>query len=305
MTGAEQPRRLRLLTGCTGVGKTAAAVAWAERNGAEIVSCDALLFYRGMDIGTAKPSALDRARVPHHLIDILPVSEAMDVARYAEMARGAIEDIAGRGRPVLVVGGSGFYLQSFLRPVTDEVRVPPQVRREVEELFGSGGLPAAVAALRALNPEGLGKLDAANPRRVAAALARCRASGLTLAELGRRFAAQPEPCAGWHKEVVELVLAPEELDRRIAERARLMVASGLLGEVERLRGEGLERNPSAARAIGYREGLEVLAGRRPERDLAAAIADSTRRLVKKQRTWFRTQLPPHAAVAPQSLSSTW
>src|SRR5207237_5026958 len=105
---------LHVLTGPTAVGKTEWALRWAERNNAEIVSCDSLLFYRGMDIGTAKPAAAERARVPHHLIDICDVTERMDVTVYVAAARKAVQEILGRGRNVLVSGGSGFYLKSFL-----------------------------------------------------------------------------------------------------------------------------------------------------------------------------------------------
>src|SRR5688572_18814316 len=158
----EMQRVLHVLTGPTAVGKTEWALRWAERHEAEIVSCDSLLFYRGMDVGTAKPGAAERARVPHHLIDIRDVTEPMDVAGFATLARAAVDDILQRGRAVLVTGGSGFYLKTFLGPVTDDVEVPPAVRAAVARLT-----PAeAVERLRALNPQGLGTLDVANPRRV-------------------------------------------------------------------------------------------------------------------------------------------
>jgi len=284
---------LRILTGCTAVGKTAAALDWAERHGAEIISCDALLFYRGMDIGTAKPTAAERSRVAHHLIDVLPVAEAMDVARYASLAFATAQAIIGRGQAVLVVGGSGFYLQSFLRPVADDVQVSPELRAAVTARMENEGLGSAVEELRRLNPGGLGALDVANPRRVARALERCLASGRTLEELARDFAAKPSVFAGWQVEIFELTAEPAALERQIESRARAMLANGLVEEVRRLRGEGLERNPSASRAIGYRETLAMLDGAVSPGALAATIAASTRALVKKQRTWFRTQLPPH------------
>src|SRR6185436_18340364 len=148
------PRTLHLLTGPTAVGKTELALRWAETHGAEIVSCDSLLFYRGADIGTAKPTAAERARVPHHLIDVRDMTEPMDVAGYARLARAAVEDIAARGHAVLVTGGSGFYLKSFFAPVADEVAVPPQLRAEIAARLEREGLPALAAELRALNPAG-------------------------------------------------------------------------------------------------------------------------------------------------------
>ncbi len=295
-------RILHVLTGPTAVGKTEWALRWAESRGAEIVSCDPFLCYRGMDIGTAKPTPEERARVPHHLIDVLDVAEAMDVTRYAAAARAACTDIVARGRRVLVAGGSGFYLKSFLAPVADEVDVPEAVRAAVAEKLGRDGLPALVAELQAGNPRGLGALDVRNPRRVARALERCRASGRTLEELRTAFARQPAPFAGWEIRLVRLDRPRPELDARIEARVGAMLAGGLVEETKRLVAAGLRRNPSAARAIGYRETLAVLDGRLEPDRLGAAIAQDTRALVRKQLTWFRTQLPAHAVRAADALT---
>ncbi|MBL9199225.1 MAG: tRNA (adenosine(37)-N6)-dimethylallyltransferase MiaA [Opitutaceae bacterium] len=283
---------LHVLTGPTAVGKTEWALRWAERRGAEIVSCDSLLFYRGADIGTAKPTAAERSRVPHHLIDVCAVTERMDVTRYVAMARAAVGDILARGRAVLVTGGSGFYLKAFFAPVADEVAVPDEVRAEVAVV----SLPAAVARLHALNPGGLGELDVANPRRVTRALERCLATGRTLAELAADFARQPGPFAEHEVRLARLEREPADLARRIEARVAGMLRAGLVDEVRRLRADGLGNNPSAARAIGYREVLAMLEGELEERGLADEIAKNTRALVKKQRTWFRTQLLPHRVV---------
>lgn len=284
---------LYLLTGPTAVGKTEWALRWAERHHAEIVSADSLLFYRGMDIGTAKPTAAERARVPHHLIDICDVAERMDVVAYAAKARVVVDAIVARGRAVLVTGGSGFYLKSFFAPVADEIDVPAAVRADVAALSPAD----ALARLRALNPDGLETLDTANPRRVTRALERCLASGRSVREIAEAFARAPRPYSEFALSVTVLQRDPADLEERIAERVRAMLAAGLVDEVRRLRAAGLERNPSAAKAIGYREVLAFLDGQLPEAQLAAEIATNTRALVKKQRTWFRTQLPPHRVVA--------
>jgi tRNA dimethylallyltransferase len=255
-----------------------------------------------MDIGTAKPTAADRKRVPHHLIDILPVSEPMNVAAFASRARGAAEDIVGRGRPVLVVGGSGFYLKSFLAPVADGVEVPEKIRITVDRLLRSDGLVCAVAELRRLNPDGLGRLDLANPRRVSNALARCLASGRTHAELAADFSRLGAPFVGWEVKLVRLDRSGPDYEEGLSARVEAMLAAGLVDEVRGLLAAGLRSNPSAAAAIGYRETIEVLDGRAPRDGLSAAIARDTRGLVKKQRTWFRTQLPAHAARDPVSLA---
>ncbi len=288
---------LHILTGPTAVGKTEWALRWAERHDAEIVSCDSLLFYRGMDIGTAKPTAAERARVPHHLVDICEPTERMDVTRYAALARTAVESIRARGRAVLVTGGSGFYLKAYFTAVTDAVAVPEAVRAAVAALAPE----EALARLRERNPAGLGALDVANPRRVARALERCLATGRTLAELAAEFARQRGVFADFEPVLSRLDRDPGELARRVEARVVEMLRMGLVDEVRRLRAGGLEGNPSAARAIGYREVLAMLDGRLAERDLAAEIAKNTRALVKKQRTWFRTQLPPHRDVRAGAL----
>jgi len=292
MTGEKKRGTISVLTGCTAVGKTERALRWAEENGAEIVSCDSLLFYRGMDIGTAKPTKAELARVPHHLIDVCEVTERMDVVEYVRRAREAVEEIAARGRAVLVTGGSGFYLKAFFAPVADDVDVPAAVREEVAVITRED----AVRRLRELNPQGLGSLDVANPRRVTRALERCLATGRTLAELAEEFKRRPSAFAEWDVELTRIEREPAELARRIEVRVAAMLKEGLVEEVRGLLGRGLKENPRAVRAIGYRETIDMLEGRLAEKDLAAEIAKNTRGLVKKQRTWFRTQLPAHRVV---------
>ncbi len=282
---------LFVLTGPTASGKTACALDWAERYGAEIVSCDSLLFYRGMDIGTAKPTKAELARVPHHLIDLVEPRERYDVQRYVEAARRSVEEIAGRGRRVLVVGGSGFYLRSFFAPMSDGIEVEAALRDELEARLEREGLEPLLAELRGLNPEGLGQLDTCNPRRVVRALERCRASGRTLAELAAEFAAKPSAFADFDVRLTRIDCVPEVLERRIVGRVQAMLAAGLVDEVRRLVAAGLRGNHSAARAIGYREVLDHLDGKKPLVALAGEIVRNTRALVRKQRTWFRTQLP--------------
>ncbi|MDF9826813.1 tRNA dimethylallyltransferase [Ereboglobus sp. PH5-10] len=291
---------LHVLTGPTAVGKTELALRWAGANNAEIVSCDSLLFYRGMDIGTAKPAPAELARVPHHLVGVCDCARQMDIARYIALARAAVDDIASRGKQILVTGGSGFYLKAFFAPVVDDIAVPPALRAEIAGQLAAEGLPALVARLRALNPEGLGALDTANPRRVTRALERCRASGLTLAELAADFARRPLPFAGWKTRIAVLDRGRDDLEKRIAIRVDAMLAAGLVDEVRRLRALGFEKNTSGSGAIGYRETLAMLDGKLPPESLAAEITKNTRALVKKQRTWFRTQLPAHKLIDADS-----
>jgi tRNA dimethylallyltransferase len=225
------------------------------------------------------------------------VTERIDVTHYVAKARAAVDAIAGRGRAVLVTGGSGFYLKSFFAPVADDIVVSAELRAEV------AAMPQAelLVRLTKLNPGGLGALDVANPRRVTRALERCIASGKTLAVVTDEFVRKPGAFADWQVQLTRLDREPQDLDRRIEARVAAMLHAGLIEEVRRLRGEGLEENPSAALAIGYREVRAMLDGELPEAGLAMAIAKNTRALVKKQRTWFRTQLPVHRVLAAHAV----
>ena len=281
---------LHVISGPTAVGKTEYALAYAEEHNAEIISCDALLVYKGMDIGTAKPSFEERTRVPHHLIDVSPVDEPYDIVAYVSAAEAVVAAINERGKSVLVVGGSGFYLKSFFAPVVDTVVVSDSIRVEVADLYTRKGLDGLLAELRKQSPKGMGALDTLNPRRVQRALERCIASGKSLPELQTEFAARPEPYGDYEKRFILLERDAEALRERVAHRVDQMLQSGLIEEVEHLRGLGIERNPCAASAIGYRETLSYLKGELDRETLAPAIIQNTNHLVKKQRTWFRTQL---------------
>jgi len=287
-----------LLTGYTAVGKTELSLQWAEQNNAEIVSCDALLFYRGMDIGTAKPSVADRSRVRHHLIDIYDVGEAMDIRRYFEMAEGAIRDIQDRGKRVLVTGGSGFYLKAFFAPVVDDLPVDTVLRENLESRLEKEGLADLVSELNELNPTGLEDLlDLNNPRRVVRALERCLLSGKSLEELQEAFRKATNWVIERKRQICVLDRPADELNERIVSRVRRMMDEGLVQEVERLLSSDIMKNYSASSAIGYRETISWLEKRGKNiEDLIEEISTNTRRLVKKQRTWFRHQLPEHHIV---------
>ena len=150
------PQKIYIITGTTAVGKTQFALNFAEQADAEIVSCDASLFYRGMDIGTAKPNAVEQARVPHHMLDLRPVDQPYTIVAYIADARAVIDAIFRRGRSVVVTGGSGFYLKSFLYPVTDPVIVTELLRSQGAAYYAKEGLNGLLKRLEACNPEGLG-----------------------------------------------------------------------------------------------------------------------------------------------------
>lgn len=282
-----------LLTGQTGIGKTELALQWAEANDAEILSCDALLFYRGMDIGTAKPTTEEQARVPHHGIDICQVSQAYDITAYLEYAQSVVNDVMSRRKKLLVTGGSGFYLKSFLEPVADNIDVPETVAHQVDELEAEAGLAGLTNALKACNPKGItAPLDWNNPRRLSKALQRCLATGKTYDELFKAFQSLPMPYPRYRKLTCLLQRDLEELKQRCVYRAEQMLAQGLLEEVAKLMEQGILDNPTARSAIGYRESIHFLEHGGTRNALLAEIIQNTYHLIRKQRKWFRNQLSP-------------
>ncbi len=289
------PPRIFIVTGTTAVGKTELSLSCAEENNAEILCCDSTTVYRGMNIGTAKPTPEERSRVPHHGLDLVFPNEDFSVGNYVGYAQKVIADIFSRGKNVLVSGGSGFYLKAFFAPVTDDLEIPECVRERVAEILSHGNA-FAEKTLRELNDEGRAAPENfawQNPRRVAKGLERCLASGKTLLALKREFDARESVFSGFPKHTLLLTRDRDDLNRRIDLRVKKMLSDGLTDEVRGLVASGtLRENTPAGNAIGYRETLAWLASgqRGGENALAEAIALSTRQLAAKQRKWFRTQI---------------
>ena len=301
MEGSEVCTRadtLYFLTGPSAVGKTKMAVSWARRNGAEILSCDSILVYRGMDIGSAKPSREAQVLVPHHGLDLVDVRDRYSVACYLETARRLVAGIMQRGKQVLVTGGSGFYLKGFFQPVVDEIAISEEVREMVRAAFEERGLDEVCLQLRAADPEGAELIDMRNPRRVVRALERCLETGKGIVELRGSMVHRTTQFGCHQKRVCVLVRARAELRERVQRRTREMLEASFIEEVEELLKRGLEENPSAAGAIGYREVIEYLrSGDGSIGALEDAIVMRTMRLIRKQMTWFRGQFPDARVVA--------
>ena len=282
---------LYVLAGVTASGKSKLALQWATENQAEILSCDSVSIYKGMDIGSAKPDLLERNKIPHYGIDLHTLDEPCDVGKYSLYAQKRVHEIQEKGSQVLVVGGSGFYLQSFFYPVVDEIVVPVEVRCEVEDFYRINGLNSLVDRLKKLNPNGLGALDCLNPRRVLRALERCIVSGKSLTQLQTAFKMLPKPFPEMKKKVIWLDRENEELEIRIEQRTKKMLRAGLIEETKKLIGDGLLQNNPAASSIGYREVISYLEGKIQLDELQSMIESSTRKLVAKQRKWFRKHFP--------------
>ena len=243
-----------------------------------------------MDIGTAKPTKQELAMVPHHCVDLVSVDQPFNVSEYLRVAKEAVEDIASRGKNILVTGGSGFYLKGFFEPVVDDVPIPEEIESKVESLFTCDGLEGVVELLRSVSPDGIELIDLHNSRRVLPALKRCLASGLSIRELRTRVSQLDFPFRSYVKHSILLNRSAEILKNRIAERISRMLSAGLIQEVEVLLEQGLASNPSAAQSIGYREVIAYLRGQLPESRLVQEINKNTYQLVRKQNKWFRKQI---------------
>ena len=280
---------IHVLTGPTAVGKTETALRWAEQHDAEIISCDSVCVYRGMDIGSAKPTPEEQRRVSHHGLDLVEPTERYSVSQYVDMAREAIAGALDRGKRILVTGGSGFYLAAFFGPVTDEIEIPQAITDEVRTLQRQG-LGAMLIRLREVEGQNLPDwLDVQNPIRVAKALERRLASGRTLDSLQEEFLTRRGPFAD-HPVTFELLERPDdELKSRISARTDLMLRTGIIEESERLLAMRLDPELTSSRAVGYRAVMDWLEGgkRVAPSGLAERINLDTWALVRKQRKWFR------------------
>lgn len=276
-----------LLAGVTAAGKSVLSLDFAKAVGGEILSCDSIAVYRGMDIGSAKPSHGDRQKVVHHGIDLVDVNKIFSVAEYSMYAKNVIERSLNKNVPIVVTGGSGFYLQSFLSPVVDEIEVSEEIRNRVGQINAERGLDGMLKILQEFNPDGLGGMDVLNPRRVMRGLERCLASGKTILQLKKEFEGQGNPYVNFEKRVIWLDRENEDIEGRISRRTKIMLEDGLLEETKKLLSLGIETNSSASNAVGYRECIACLKGKITSDELLAAINHSTRKLVSKQRKWFR------------------
>ncbi len=273
------------LVGPTASGKTALALALAAHLGdVEIVSLDSMQVYRGMDIGTAKPTLAERAAVVHHLVDVADPHEDWSVARTQSLARDAIAGIERRGKRALLVGGTGLYVQA----VVDDLSLPAEdlaLRAELEAATsGPAGVAAAYAELRAADPQAAARIDERNQRRIVRALEVIRATGRPFSSFGPgidRYGATAFPVA-----LLGVWLPRAALAARIEARFAAMRDAGLVEEVDRLaRGPGLSR--SAAQAIGYKEVLAARAGEISLDDALELAERRTRAFARRQRMWFR------------------
>jgi tRNA dimethylallyltransferase len=283
--GPSAPRAL-LLAGPTAVGKSEVALLLAEKLGGEIVSADSMQVYRGLEIGTAKPSAEERARVPHHLIDAVEITEPFDVGRFVQLAGRAVAEIQARGRVPILCGGTGLYFKAFLEGLG---RMPPADAALRAQLKATP-LSELLDELARRDPVTYEHIDRQNARRIIRAIEVIRLTG-------KPFSAQRAP---WQSPslsprpsalLIGLARSAGDLRQRIDARVDEMFRRGLVAETEGLLKRGLAQNEIAMQALGYRQVVEHLSGERPLAETIELVKTRTHQYAKRQMTWFRRQLP--------------
>jgi tRNA dimethylallyltransferase len=277
---------LILIVGPTAVGKTEIAIQLAERLNGEIVSADSRLFYRGMDIGTAKPTTEEQARVPHHLIDIANPDEILSLAVFQQKAREVIEDIYTRNKLPFLVGGTGQYVRAVTQGWTPpEVEPDEALRNELECQKKENGIYWLHDKLKDLDPEAASKIDPRNYRRTIRALE-------VIMTTGKKFSEQRgQSDSPYHLVTIGLTRPREELYQRVDERIDMMFANGFLAEVKNLLDKGYSPSLPTMSAIGYRECVSVIQGELSEEQAKVQIRRATRVYVRRQANWFKESDP--------------
>jgi len=274
-----------LILGCTATGKGKAAFNVAQRLGGEVLSVDSMKVYRRMDIGTAKPDPERRQAVPHHLIDVVEPWESFSVGRYVELADGAIAQVQGRGRPIIAVGGTAMYLRALLEGLFDGPPAAPELRRRLKEEASQGGLARLHERLKAVDPAAGERIHPNDAKRIVRALEVHEITGRPISSFQTHFRTgryrHPWRMFGLRRE-------PADASHRMNQRVKAMIEAGLVEEVKSLLAEPGGISPQARQAVGYAEIIEHLEGRRDLAETVDLIKLNTRRLAKRQRTWFRS-----------------
>lgn len=286
------------IVGPTAVGKTRLAVALAQKNGGEIVSCDSMQLYRGMDIGTAKPTVAEQGGVRHHMLSCLDPREPSSVSVFVERADACVQEILARGKPVLLVGGTGLYIDSLI--AGRQFAPYPQTgrREELENIARTQGIDVLMERLRRVDPESAASIHPSNQKRVIRALEVWLETGKTISSHNRETQKQPPKYAPiW---IGMDYVNRSALNARIDQRVEQMFTNGLVGEVQRLLSSGVPADATSMQAIGYKELTAYIRG---EASLDAAreeIQRATRRYAKRQRTWFRRNEAVHWIMLPDA-----
>ena len=285
MTNDRPTANCWFLTGVTATGKTRIALALAHALDAEIISLDSMAVYRGMDVGTAKPTPEQQADTPHHLVDVVDPHEDYSVAQYVEAAHATIAEIRGRGREALFVGGTPLYLKALLRGLFDGPPANWLLRREIQREVEEVGAHALHQRLEQVDPVAASAIHPNDARRLIRAIEVYRATGQPISHLQMEFddGLPADACR-----VFVLRRPRAEQNERIDARVDDMLDRGLVDEVRRLTADGRQLGRTASQAVGYREAIEHLAGQCDAATMVTRIKARTRQFAKRQGVWFRS-----------------
>ncbi len=272
------------ILGCTGAGKSGLGLALAERLGGEILCVDSMTVYRRMDIGTDKPDAAARARVVHHLLDLVEPWEEFSVARFVAAADAAIADVSARGKPVIAVGGTALYVKALSEGLFEGPSADPAVRARLHDEATAAGWPALHERLRRVDPAAAGRIHVNDARRIVRALEVYELTGTPITDLQQQWDRQRQR---YDCRFIGIRRATDALNRRINARVRRMIERGLVEEVRALLSMERPLSGTARRALGYAEVIEHLEGGVPLDEAVERIKINTRQFGKNQRTWFR------------------
>lgn len=277
------------IAGPTASGKTALAVALAKELNAEVVSCDSMQIYRYMDIGTAKPNADEMQGIPHHMLDVVDPGEDFSVSRYTQMATPIVEEILGRGKPAIIAGGTGLYMDALIRG-NDFVPYPSTgMREKLEAQADKDGMQAMLDLLTTIDPQAAAKLHIADRKRILRALEVFYETGETITAHNLKTQAIPPKFNAIWFGLEDAQRS--DLYRRIDQRVVNMVNDGLINEIKVLLERGISPQATAMQAIGYKEFLSALNGECTIDDAVAQVQQASRHYAKRQLTWFRRN--PH------------
>ena len=273
------------VAGPTASGKTSLAVALAKELGGEVISCDSMQIYRGMDIGTAKPTTEEMEGIPHHMLDAVSPADDFSVSRYCEMADPILQDILARGKTAIIAGGTGLYMDALIRGNSFAPFPSTGMREKLEAQADEIGMEAMLEKLRAIDPESAERLPVADRKRIIRALEVYYETGETITEHNRKTQAIPPKY-----NPLQFALEDEnrqDLYDRIDKRVDLMLELGLIEEIHRLLASGIPEKCTAMQAIGYKEFLDAVHGHCTVQEAADLVKQSSRRYAKRQLTWLR------------------
>ena len=273
------------IAGPTASGKTALAISLAKLYDGEVVSCDSMQVYKGMDIGTAKPTKEEMQDIPHHMLDVAEPSEDFSVSRYCEMATPVVDDILARGKTAIIAGGTGLYMDALIRG-NDFAPCPSTgMRQKLEAQADTEGMEAMLELLRTIDPDAAAKLHLADRKRIIRALEVYYETGQTITAHNMKTQQLPSRYSP-----VWFALEDEnrsDLYARIDSRVDKMLQAGLIDEIQALLREGIPEKCTAMQAIGYKEFIAALKGECTIEEAAAQVQQSSRKYAKRQLTWFR------------------